>query len=323
MDDPRGFAVVIPYFQRDRGVLSRTLASIAGQRFDHPVIIYVVDDQSPLPPAAEVAAVDFPAAMRVVTLTQANGGPGAARNRALDAAAAEGCARVAFLDSDDIWAVDHLARAASAFDHGHDVYLADTAFEDGTRLRRRFYADRLPAAAIEGAGTTLATPLIDQVIDGPLGRLSAAAATMALIGTTRFDPALRTAGEDGLFWCALAAKRPRVWLDGGLGSTAGHGVNIFTEGAWNDLRGLTRACHLLAARLQMRRFAPPGGVAAARLARLIATSRTAIWRSTLANLKHGRWRALAMLANTARADPAILAALPNLLLGGATTERRP
>ena len=43
----------------------------------------------------------------------------------------------------------------------------------------------------------------------------------------RFDPSLRTAGEDYLFWLSLAAKARRIVLTTRLGASCGSGVNIF------------------------------------------------------------------------------------------------
>ena len=50
-------AVVIPYFQRAPGILARALASIATQQHGpHNLKVLVVDDGSPAPAQAELAA---------------------------------------------------------------------------------------------------------------------------------------------------------------------------------------------------------------------------------------------------------------------------
>lgn len=100
--------IVIPYFQRQPGVLQRALASVARQAgCPLPVRVLVVDDASPVPPEPELAAIAWPEGVRVEILRRPNGGPGAARNTGLDAAGADTLC-VAFLDSDDAWSADSL-----------------------------------------------------------------------------------------------------------------------------------------------------------------------------------------------------------------------
>ena len=49
--------VVIPYFQREPGILRRALASVLRQRGVEQVAVVVVDDASPVPASAEVASL--------------------------------------------------------------------------------------------------------------------------------------------------------------------------------------------------------------------------------------------------------------------------
>ena len=52
--------VVIPYFQREPGILARALASIAAQQAcPLSVHVIVVDDASPVPADAEIAGMDL------------------------------------------------------------------------------------------------------------------------------------------------------------------------------------------------------------------------------------------------------------------------
>ena len=78
------FAVIIPYFQRQPGILANALRSVTEQDMKAPISVYIVDDSSPAPPEPEVAAVEWPAHCTVKILKQPNGGPGAARNLALN-----------------------------------------------------------------------------------------------------------------------------------------------------------------------------------------------------------------------------------------------
>jgi hypothetical protein len=88
------FSVIIPTYNR-RGLLARTLESVLAQRFtDYEIII--VDDGSTDGTMDDLANPGI----HTRVLTQANQGPGAARNLALRHATGD---YVAFLDSDDLW----------------------------------------------------------------------------------------------------------------------------------------------------------------------------------------------------------------------------
>lgn len=102
MSGPR-VAVVIPAYNAATW-LGATLASVAAQTRPADEVI-VVDDGS-TDATAEVARR---AGVRV--LTQANAGPGAARNRGI---AATDCELIAFLDADDLFQPEKLARQVAA-----------------------------------------------------------------------------------------------------------------------------------------------------------------------------------------------------------------
>ncbi|WP_432494372.1 glycosyltransferase family 2 protein [Kineococcus auxinigenes] len=92
--------VVMPALNRAH-LIERSLASIAGQR-ERPAEVIVIDDGS----TDDTAAVAKRAGATVIQLPE-SGGSGPARNRGIEAASTEW---VAFLDSDDEWEPDHLAR---------------------------------------------------------------------------------------------------------------------------------------------------------------------------------------------------------------------
>src|SRR5215217_4892258 len=101
--------VVIPYYQKEPGILRRALASVFAQTFtDFDVII--VDDQSPYPIDEELKPLSQVETDRIRVIRQPNAGPGGARNTGLDAISGE-TEFAAFLDSDDVWTPDHLKNA--------------------------------------------------------------------------------------------------------------------------------------------------------------------------------------------------------------------
>lgn len=103
------FSVVIPVFNRGH-LLSETLRAVADQRFrDYELI--VVDDCST--DNTQDLLRSWPGHLRVLRMER-NRGPGAARNRGIEAAQGR---YVAFLDSDDYWfpwTLDVFARSIQA-----------------------------------------------------------------------------------------------------------------------------------------------------------------------------------------------------------------
>ena len=119
--------VVIPYFQREAGLLQRALSSVAAQ--DHPPVqVVVVDDGSPRPAAEEITPHLHDALPGLTVILQANRGIAAARNAALDALTPEVSA-VALLDSDDYWEPSHLRHAAAALSLGADFFFSNSRDE--------------------------------------------------------------------------------------------------------------------------------------------------------------------------------------------------
>lgn len=205
------FGVVIPYYQRKSGVLAKTLNSVARQDVKVPVKVVVVDDASPVRADEEVASVKFPKGFDVEIVRQPNAGPGVARNRGIEALASADY--IAFLDSDDCWEPHHLSAALAAFENGFEFYTAETSDEStGLLYIEHFFGSELPLKPLDFASWAyeLEAPLINFTVMGPIATSSTFVVRKELIGSTRFDPALRTAGEDGLFRTALAAKSPRT-----------------------------------------------------------------------------------------------------------------
>lgn len=125
---PQRVGVVIPFFQRQPGLLLTALASIATQSVlaegRCSIQVAIVDDSSPLPAATELDGYVAPSGMEVIVKHQANGGAGSARNAAL-AMLDDRCEVVAFLDSDDAWTPEHLTRALASFEAGANFYFCD------------------------------------------------------------------------------------------------------------------------------------------------------------------------------------------------------
>ncbi|HZU79677.1 MAG TPA: glycosyltransferase family 2 protein, partial [Acidimicrobiales bacterium] len=114
--------VVVPAYQSE-GTVAVALASVAGQTAA-PVKVVVVDDGSS-DGTADAARAAMPGA---TVITQANAGPSAARNRALEEVDTPW---VAFLDADDRWHREKLAdQLEAAGRHPHAVVVASDWVRD-------------------------------------------------------------------------------------------------------------------------------------------------------------------------------------------------
>ncbi|AGA26783.1 glycosyltransferase family 2 protein [Singulisphaera acidiphila] len=102
-------SVVIPLYNK-ASYIRRALDSIRAQTFGEYEVI-VVDDGSTDEGPVIVESVNDP---RIRLISQANSGPGSARNRGIQQAKGE---YVAFLDADDEWLPEFLARSVSLLDN--------------------------------------------------------------------------------------------------------------------------------------------------------------------------------------------------------------
>ncbi|MDQ0457305.1 glycosyltransferase family 2 protein [Rhizobium paknamense] len=227
-------AVVIPFYQREAGILARALESVRTQTVADRIYLHVVvvDDSSPMPPAQDLAPYEDVPEMRVTLLQKPNGGPGEARNMALDYLEDHDIDYIAFLDSDDVWHPDHLERALDGLAHG-DFFFCN-------HVRGSHYADyflglpetrRLLAAEEEitcGDGFrafrkgTLSGVMIREC---PPQTSTVVYRFKRNIGL-RFNGALRSAGEDHVFWIELSLFNDTV-VDPRINVSCLEGVNLY------------------------------------------------------------------------------------------------
>ncbi len=148
-------SVIMPAYRAGRTIRG-ALASIARQTLK-PAEVIVVDDGSDdgtADAARAMAGTLAPIALHV--MAQENRGAGAARNRAIERAAG---AYLAFLDADDEWMEEKLARSMAHLDGtdrilvAHDAILRDPAGrESPIDCSRHFHGARDPYAALYRTG---------------------------------------------------------------------------------------------------------------------------------------------------------------------------
>jgi succinoglycan biosynthesis protein ExoW len=255
-------AVIIPYFQREPGILRRALRSVATQQLGgRPVHldVIVVDDQSPHPPEREVQGLDI-ASGQIRIVKRPNGGPGPARNTGLDHLAPD-TSFVAFLDSDDIWSGDHIACALDCLGEDADFFFCDhrpagspTGFFETLRKsigvptfgqfglpeRHVRRGDGLGVEPLDnGRGYAFVGDQAAQV----LARVYYAHTSTAVLRATiardlRFSTTLKRAAEDTLFFLLAAAKARKVVYSTNPTVERGKGVSVFEGVSWSDPQSL-------------------------------------------------------------------------------------
>jgi glycosyltransferase involved in cell wall biosynthesis len=127
---PPRVSVIIPTYNRS-WCLSEAIDSVLSQTFQDMELIVVDDGSSDETPALLSRYGD-----RLRCLRQTNQGVSAARNHGFQAA---GGALIAFLDSDDLWQPEKLARQVDFFDHQPDALICQTG-ETWIRRGRRVNA---------------------------------------------------------------------------------------------------------------------------------------------------------------------------------------
>ena len=302
-------AVVIPYFQREPGVLRKALASVAAQRgCRQPIEVLVVDDASPVRAAGEVGTMP---SVRVVT--QSNSGPGAARNTGLDNLHPD-TRLVAFLDSDDEWSPDHLARAEAALGAGHDFYFADHfqlgqtvgAFARGGRIRP---AEHAPLPGAEGLHAYRGD-MLDQIIRGNVIGTSTVVYDARRFPAQRFRVEFTNAGEDYLFWMDLARVGARCCFSSQVEATYGRGVNVYSGAGWGTEQHMLRVHNELRFKKTVAREFELGDEQRALIRTHVAALRQAFAGDLLHRLSHRQSTSTALLLAHLKLDPLSYLQLP-------------
>jgi len=197
--EPR-VSIVIPFYS-NVDWLREALESVLQQRYTNHEII-VVNDGSP----EDVGALLETYGDKIVYRYTQNAGPAAARNVGI--ALATGT-YIAFLDSDDLWHTDKLARqvalmeeTGAAWSHtGYETFVADTGETISTVDVARYTGYIYPIVIIS---SVLATPCI-----------------MVRAEVFTQHPAFRFAehmryGQDAYLWCNLAVDYPIATLNESL-----------------------------------------------------------------------------------------------------------
>ncbi len=222
--------IIIPYYQREPGILARALKSVFAQTHQDFEVI-VVDDASPLPAEADIHDFSLEERARITVIKQQNAGPGGARNMGLDHVPLDS-AYAAFLDSDDEWAPDHLKTATEALTR-FDADCHFASIQGGEEFYYHFSVSEL--AEITAISRLCDDPPLVEIPnlagvmlkDWSFLHLSCMVIGESLFRNTRFEAALRLAAEDVLFFYDCIRSARRVVLGENVGAMRGEGLNIF------------------------------------------------------------------------------------------------
>ncbi|MFY9288212.1 MAG: glycosyltransferase family 2 protein [Alphaproteobacteria bacterium] len=241
-------SVVIPYFQRERGILKRALQSIIEQDLPADVLIkvVVVDDESPSPIEPETEGLTFPPSISLITVKQKNGGVGAARDTGLKNIGDE-TDYVAFLDSDDYWKKLHIATALQVLEQGYDFYFTDHSRDEHHASHFDYIGFPPPTAKshLQEIGRHLFEVDKDYLFSYFLRKFTAQISTVIyrrLINPdAKFESALKSSGEDFLFLLQLILCSKKLCFSTKPWATCGKGINIYySTFGWNDEGHLRR-----------------------------------------------------------------------------------
>jgi len=238
----RKIAVVIPFYQRESGVLQRTVASVLKQKDTCEPLVIVVDDESPVSARAELATLFPTYAHQILLIEQKNGGAAAARNTGINHVPSD-IAFVAFLDSDDEWTESHLKRAVWALENGFDFYFSDfyqlnqtvTAFNRAKRINvsqhPRVHSIE-PIHEFQGS-------MFDQILCGNILGTSTVVYNVRKCPDLRYPLGFRHTGEEYIFWLHLARGSQKIAFSSEPECRYGAGVNIFADSGWGTDKYLT------------------------------------------------------------------------------------
>lgn len=310
-------ALIIPFFQRQEGLLRRSVESAVScmkNSEDIKLSIIVVDDASPI--SAEVELKNFKVNNNQISLkiiNQPNKGPGGARNTGLNSLT-DSTDIVAFLDSDDTWSQDHVQCLLNAFTAGADFYFADhqRTGEPLTRFQEcDFEQSRLPhpeSTAIEYDGDIFYEILKKSPVGTPT-----VAYRFDKYKFIRFDEDIRV-GEDSMLWLDITDRNPRTFYSPNIAARCGRGVNIFHGVQWGTTADLIKLCDAAKFHKSVTIRYTLDGECFALNKKYLAGIDKSFTKSMLGAIKHGENSVLSIAWRYFRLRPQFLFSAPKAIL---------
>ena len=237
-------SVIIPYFQKERGILRSVIESALNQRGDIDYEILVIDDESPISAEGEIGDLVEAEPEKLKIIHQQNAGPGAARNKGIENVA-NNTKYIAFLDSDDHWMEGHLENAVFALEKGFDFYFSDfyfadykecSVFERAEKIKKKDHQcldEHRELFHYKGS-------MVDQILikGNVIG-------TPTVVYHFQKYPKLRFReqfynGQDYVFWLDFAQISGSIVVSFQKECDCGVGLNIYAGAGWGTERSLDR-----------------------------------------------------------------------------------
>ena len=284
-------SVVIPFFQRQAGLLHKAVVSALEQRGNHRMEVVIVDDESPIPARRELADLLPRHSDSIIIVEQKNQGCFPAGNTGLNHVSAD-ADYVAFLDSDDEWFDGHIEHAVWALDHGYDLYFSDfyqlnqtvTAFNRAKRIDVQKHPRIHPTEPIhEYKGD-----MVHQIITGSILGTSTIVYNRRTFEHLRYLENYRHTGPEYIFWIQMALSAKKIAFSSVPECRYGGGVNIFSESAWGSDKFLSVRHDEIRFRKYLLRRIPLSSDQKLTVKQKIRQSRIGFGKALLHNMIHNR-----------------------------------
>jgi len=236
--------VIIPFFQKEKGLLDKCVRSILEQKNYKNFHIIVIDDGSPVSAEEELKNISKDNT-NLTILIQKNSGPGAARNKGLENLP-ENTEYVAFLDSDDQWENTFLSVAVSAMNEGCDMFFSNTYRAGFNETRFEWHSeDGLDLISSQHNSINSEKNIFKfkgDMFDYALVR-SNIISTSSLVYRFSICPDMQFNvilfnGQDRLFKLSLCQQINNVSFSSSVLVKEGRGVNIFDSASWGTAKSL-------------------------------------------------------------------------------------
>jgi succinoglycan biosynthesis protein ExoW len=303
-------SIVIPFYQKQPGILAKALSSVFAQHDAADVEIVVVDDESPVAARTDVETFSRAQRSRIRIIEQRNGGPAAARNRGLDALDAD-TSYVAFLDSDDEWTPDHLRNARFAMERGYDFYFSDHLQIDQTigafvRAGKLKLADH-PMLPGSSELHRYAGDMFGQILTGNVIGTSTVVYNFRKFPQLRFREDFYNAGEDYLFWLDFTQLTDKFAFSSACECVYGRGVNVYAGSGWGSEKSLARVHYEIKWQKAVAKLYRLDRKQRNEVGKTVKRLRLAFVRDVMHRLAHGKPLERALLKQQLEIDPASFA----------------
>ncbi|MBP9877565.1 MAG: glycosyltransferase family 2 protein [Alphaproteobacteria bacterium] len=223
-------AVVIPFYQKEAGLLRKAIKSAINQDYKCVMDIIIIDDGSPAPAYPECDELEYDKKrIQIRIIRQKNKGVAAARNLALENVSSD-TDYIALLDPDDEWKPEHLK---TIFKHSQnfDFYFCRHIRYDKEYTAYHKNLQHLSFSKIKPIHNTELIQLKGDVLkEFFLEKFDDIGGTFIInwkkYYNTRFDEEIHLA-EDYLFFLKILLQNPKVLYSEKINVRAGNGLNIY------------------------------------------------------------------------------------------------